>query len=69
LTGDLGWTILFRLIGNLHPSTVSAVGRILTAMQVVPAPLILLVMGVFYLWVYARSARLPVEDASAAIGG
>jgi hypothetical protein len=57
LTGDIGWTILFQLIDKLHPSTASTAGWILTAMRVVPAPLILLVMSVFYLWVYARRSR------------
>ena len=54
LTGDISWTILFRLIGNMHLSTAGMHGRILAAMQVFPVPLILLAMGIFYLWVYVR---------------
>jgi len=35
--------------------------QLLIALQVFPAPLILLVIGVFYLWVYAR--RCSTEAA------
>jgi hypothetical protein len=67
LTGDISWTILFRLIDNLHPSTADTAGRILAAMQVIPVPLILLVMGIFYLWVYVR--RCSASTVSAGSGG
>lgn len=61
LTGDLTWAILLGLINHLHLSTTGLSGEILTAVQVFPAPLIVLVMGVFYLWVYARKS--PRSDA------
>jgi hypothetical protein len=54
LTGDLPWAALLGLIDNLHLPSTRLTGQIVTAFQVIPAPLILLVMGVFYLWVYAR---------------
>jgi hypothetical protein len=54
LTGDLPWAIVLGLINNLHLPSTRLTGQMLTAIQVFPAPLILLVMGVFYLWVYAR---------------
>jgi|HubBroStandDraft_5_1064220.scaffolds.fasta_scaffold22074_2 hypothetical protein len=64
LTGDLTWAILLGLINRLHLSTTGFSGQILIGMQVFPAPLILLVMGVFYLWVYARKAsRSTPENA------
>jgi len=56
LTGDLTWAILLGLINRLHLSTTGFSGQIFIALQVFPAPIILLVMGVFYLWVYARKA-------------
>jgi hypothetical protein len=56
LTGDLTWAILLGLINRLHLSTTGFSGQILIGLQVFPAPIILLVMGVFYLWVYARKA-------------
>jgi hypothetical protein len=62
LTGDLTWAILLGLINRLHLSPTGISGQILTAAEVFPAPLILLVMGVFYLWVYARkSSRSDAE--------
>jgi hypothetical protein len=62
LTGDLTWAILLGLIDHLHMSAPGLSGQILIAMQVFPAPLILVVMGVFYLWVYARKAPRTNED-------
>src|ERR1039457_179009 len=52
VTGDLPWAILLGLIRRLHPSTTGLSGQVLIAVQVFPAPLMLLVMSVFYLWVY-----------------
>jgi hypothetical protein len=59
LTGDLPWAILLGLINNLHLPSTRLTGQIVTAVQVYPTPLILLVMGVFYLWVYVR--RCPAH--------
>lgn len=56
LTGDLTWAILLGLISHLHLPATRLSGQILTAVQVFPAPLILLIVGVFYLWVYARKS-------------
>jgi hypothetical protein len=64
LTGDLTWAILLGLINRLHLSTTGFSGQILVGMQVFPAPLILLVMGVFYLWVYARKAPRSTPENS-----
>jgi hypothetical protein len=61
LTGDLPWAILFGLINNLHPPLTPLTGQMLIAVQVFPAPLILLVMGVFYLWVYMRNYSAPAS--------
>jgi Glycosyltransferase family 87 len=55
LTGDLFWGIFLGILSHLHVSTTGLSGQILMAVQVFPAPLILLVMGIFYLWVYVQS--------------
>jgi uncharacterized membrane protein (UPF0136 family) len=58
LTADIPQAILLAVIGNLHPPATGLTGQLLIAVQVFPVPLILLVMGVFYLWVYARSSAV-----------
>lgn len=59
LTGGLPWALFLRFINGLHVSATGFSSHIKTALQVFPAPLILLFAGVFYLWVYVR--RTP-ED-------
>jgi len=54
LTGDLPWAFVLGLISHLHLPATPLCGQILTAVQVFPAPLILLIMGIFYLWVYVQ---------------
>jgi hypothetical protein len=54
LTGDLWWAILLGLIHMLHLPATGLGGQFVMAAQVFPAPLILLTMGIFYLWIYAR---------------
>jgi hypothetical protein len=53
LNADIPWVIFFALTKSLHLPTTGLSGQILIAVQVFSAPLILLVMGIFYLWVYA----------------
>jgi hypothetical protein len=65
LNGDLPWVIFFALIKALHLSNAGVSGEILIIFQVFAAPLILLVMGMFYLWVYAQRASLPRHSAKA----
>ncbi len=54
LTADLLWTIPVGLNASLHPSATGILGKTLTAAQIFPVPIILLVLGIFYLWVYAQ---------------
>lgn len=54
LTADIPWVVFFALIKALHLPTTGFSGRVLMAAQVLPVPLIILVVCVFYLWVYAR---------------
>lgn len=64
LTGDIVWTILFYLFGHQPGWFARLPNSLVMAIQVFPPPLILLVMGVFYLWVYARrcSAAVPLAQ-------
>jgi hypothetical protein len=64
-TGDIPLAILARLTGNLNASTASFAGKILAVALARPAPLILLAMSIFYLWVYVR--RVPAPHATAAM--
>jgi hypothetical protein len=62
-TGDVSWTIVFRLIDDLHPITAGMPGWTLRAMQVFPVPLILLAMSIFYLWVYFSRRLKPASPS------
>jgi hypothetical protein len=54
LTADVPVAILGIFAESLHLDTTRLAGQILTAMLTRPAPLILLAMSVFYLWVYVQ---------------
>jgi len=56
-TGDLTWALYLALVKRLPLAPTGFSGQLSTALQVFPAPLILLIMSIFYLWVYARTAR------------
>ncbi len=71
LTGDFAWVLLHGIIGYLPVPGSQLSGKILVAVQLMPIPLILLAMTIFYLWVYVRRAHKsappekhkPAEDA------
>jgi len=54
MTGDIPWAILLGVLHSLHLPETGTPNQIATALQVLPVPLTLLAMGIFYLWVYAR---------------
>ena len=56
LTGELQWAIFLAVLDHLHISSPWLSGNLLTSVQVFPVPLMLLVVSVFYLLVYVRSA-------------
>ena len=68
-TADIPLIILYLHTKNLHISSAGLTGEILSVVLTRPTPLILLVMGVFYLWVYVRSVRHPVEQKEASEAG
>jgi hypothetical protein len=55
-TGDIPLAILAILTKNLHADTTGLPGKMLTVVLTRPVPLVLLAMGIFYLWVYVRRA-------------
>ena len=57
LTGDLFWIVLFQLTHYSGPSVTYGM---------IPAPLILLALGIFYLWVYLRRDPAPAPASVAA---
>ena len=64
VTGDMPWAVIFRLINHLRPATPWLSGWVLTAIVAFPAPTVLLLMGIFYLWVYAsRSVARETHQA------
>jgi hypothetical protein len=72
LIGDIPWIILHVLFGKYDLSTTGTAGRLLTAIWIFPTPLILLVMGMFYLWGYlrlysgqGRAAAVPYAEPTA----
>jgi hypothetical protein len=52
--GDLPLTILMHFTRHLYSPAAGIAGKIATAVITRPAPLILLVTAIFYLWVYSR---------------
>lgn len=56
LTGDVPLAILAIIANNLHQYTAGIFGHILTVVVMRPVPLILLALGILYLWVYIRHA-------------
>lgn len=59
-TGDVPLAILSILTTNLHGYTAGVLGHILMVVTMRPVPLILLALGIFYLWVYVRR-DIPYE--------
>jgi hypothetical protein len=59
LTADIPSAILNLLAGSLHAGGAGFRAKMMTVMLLRPAPIILLVAGIFYLWVYLRGNTLP----------
>jgi hypothetical protein len=62
-TSDIPLTILIILTGALHIPAAGFSGQIVKFVLMRPTPLILLAMGIFYLWVYMRRYPAPVAAA------
>ncbi|MGA3010171.1 MAG: glycosyltransferase family 87 protein [Terracidiphilus sp.] len=61
LTGDISWIALLGLMHRLLPASSALSAQIPTAMQVFSAPLILLLMAIFYLWIYVKRGPRIVQ--------
>jgi hypothetical protein len=69
LSGDIWWLLLSAFVNSLHLHATMLTVKILTVLEVFPVPLSLLVMGIFYLWVYAsRSSGSVVKAESVSQG-
>lgn len=69
LTGDIPWAIFFGVISKVRLPANALTAKMLMAVQVFPVPLILLVTGAFYLWVYARSGGDTIERGDECAAG
>lgn len=65
VTADIPWAIDVGLLRHFAPPDTRLSGRLLVASQVVLVPLVLLIEGVFFLWVYA--ARLREQRIATAV--
>ena len=65
LTGDLALQILAVYSMHLRESHSGLLGQTLTLVLTRPVPLILLITGIFYLWVYVRHAPALTESMDA----
>jgi hypothetical protein len=65
-TADLPWIVILSVIGNLQPAATGFAKQISAAIQILPTPLMLLITGIFYLWVYVRRSSIltPPESGS-----
>jgi hypothetical protein len=59
LTGDIPLLLLHALTKNIRPNSTRLWGQIETVVLARPVPLILLIVGVFYLWIYAQRSLAP----------
>jgi hypothetical protein len=55
-TSDIPLAVLANFTKNLNPGT-NLLGKIATVLLTRPAPVVLLMMAICYLWIYVRSAR------------
>jgi hypothetical protein len=64
-TADIPLAILSMLLNNLDVEIGGGFGQILRVVLMQPVPLVLLTMGIFYLWMYLRRdpARTSTKDA------
>jgi hypothetical protein len=65
LTGDIPLAILSILSEKLNVGTAGIFEKLLTVVLIRPASLILLVMGIFYLWMYLRRTVPDAESSMA----
>ncbi len=62
ITGDLSWALMQILINHLQPHGQFETFLVIST-QIVPAPLILLLMGIFYVWALSRAGGSAEKTA------
>ncbi len=71
ITGGMPWAIFLALIKRGHlPAAISS-PRVLIALQVLPVPLTLLLIGAFFLWIFVvrNQAKLGEDSADSQLSG
>jgi hypothetical protein len=68
-TSDLPWAIFLALISKLHLPATRLSGQMVMAVQVFPVPLLLLILGTFYLWIYVARSSAPALPAGSGSPG
>lgn len=63
VTGDIPSAALVVLSKNMQGNAAGIFARIVTIVRMRPAPLILLALGIFYLWMYIRRSAAEASDA------
>lgn len=61
VTGGLSWALFLAVLGWLYPFWNGITGPVFIAAQMIPAPLVLLALGIFYLYIYGR---FPEQDGN-----
>jgi hypothetical protein len=56
LTGEIQWIIYLGILHHLPPPSTLSGLELRMLSQVLPVPLILLIVSLFYLWVYTQSS-------------
>jgi hypothetical protein len=69
LTGDIFWAFFAAILSNKHLPPTRLIGEVLMCVQVFSAPLILLLVGIFYLWIYVRCSFARSQERVAATVG
>lgn len=63
-TGDIPWAIILTTVSCLHLPKTELSAQLVNVIQVVPVPIILLVVSVFYLCVYMRCTFGDIANAT-----
>ena len=69
LTGDIPLAVVALFTKNVNVSTMDLSTKISEIPLLRPAPLVLLVMAIFYLWVYIGRTRRSLSDEVSSVKG
>jgi hypothetical protein len=63
VTADIPWLILTAVLHHLPRPVGGLRGQVLVASQMLPVPLVMLMEGVIFLWIYSRHVRESADHA------